>query len=73
MPQRTLLFSKNEGELSQLLLEDTDVFVLSTTRLSKMNDGIPHLLLFHHNLYVNRLWSTLVLYEYKISATGNVE
>ena len=73
MPQRTLLFTKHEGELSQLLLEDTDVFVLSTTRLSKMNDGIPNLLLFHHNLYVNRLWSTLVLYEYKVSATGNVE
>jgi hypothetical protein len=73
MPQRTLLFTKHEGELNHLLSGDTGVSVLSTTRLSKMNNDVPNLLTFNHNQYVNRLWSTLVLYEYKLSSPTKVE
>jgi len=73
MPQRTLLFAKHEGELSHLLSGDAEMYVLSTTRLSKMNDNVPHLLTFNHNRYVNRLWSTLVLYEYEFSSRRKME
>lgn len=72
-PQRTVLFTKNEGELNQLLSGDGEVSVLSTTSLSKMNGYVSHLRSFHHNPYVNRLWSTLVLYEYECSSPTDLE
>jgi len=73
MPQRTLLFTKHEGELNQMLSGDTGVYVLSTTRLTKVSNDVPNSLTFNHNQYVNRLWSTLVLYEYKLGSPTKME
>ena len=69
-PHRTFRFAKNAGELKQVLLADKEVSILSMTRLSHLEDYDLQMHSFHHNPYVNRLWSTLVLFEYNSPPTS---
>ena len=69
-PHRTFRFAKNAGELKQVLLADKEVSILSMTRLSHLEDYDLQTHSFHHNPYVNRLWSTLVLFEYNSPPTS---
>lgn len=63
-PQLHVSFVKDISELNQSMVQDEDAVLLSTVELSHLASCFQGTYSFHHNPFVNRLWSSLSVHEY---------